>query len=304
MKQRVKVPVKENKEKHQRVYGIHDLLFLPLIIGMAFTKKEDEKRQIDEEVIFSRQQVEDNFNEEIQEVENKLNQITLEANDSKNEDSLDQDNTLLILNIEKKEKFDQLQEEIDDIEKQLFALVIDDKEYIITDDSLTLSKDVDYNEEELQEEKIIEVPQKAIEEYHTWLEELPIQEKFYDIKEKEMEVYSDIILDKETFDLSDYEENQIELKRQIEEVTKTLAKQDKELDKVKTQLALPVSYIEKVNIEVRFTSHILLENLVLTHAISKAKINPVSKLVLQTMVINRTLKQSRRAVRKKKNFLQ
>lgn len=300
-----KKTVKENKKQRKRVYGIHDLLFFPLILGLAFTKNVEEEEKQQEQVQKARETMANSVATRLDMIEEKLEQIAQTSEEDQFvlvSDDVNMDN-LVVEGNGKQECFEEIQEEIAEVEQELFSLSIEEEEKDALLDVASFETEHDVSEEKRDNPKSRVEPQtemvleEVLNEYHTWLEAQPFQEQFFDVKEKEMEVKGELLIEDETFDVSYYEENQTELKKQLSVMMKMMETSEKELNRVKRQLAQPIETIEKVRTKIEFTSSRLFETVLLSHAVSKSKLNPFSKFILQTMVISHAMKQSRRVVR-------
>lgn len=279
--------MREKNKIHQRkrIYGIHDLLFLPLLVGMAFTKeKETETDKILSED--NREKVATFIEEELVIAEEKIDNLTNKTTNIIEKDEVPSQSET----IKQLVTFEVVQEEMDEIEKQLTSLFIEDEYTAEVPQEKVVENNIVLKESSTMRKK------ESVEDYQDWIEELPIKEKFYDVKVKEMELCYDLKEEVQDIDLPISKEETEKLNNQLEKIKIMLNNQEKKIEQVKIKLAQPITTIEKTRIRLETSSKQIMTNITMYGVISKAKINPLSKIILQTIFLSRAFRGTRRVV--------
>lgn len=280
----MKEKIKERKlRKH--VYGIHDLLFLPLVIGSVFIK--DEKIEKKEE---NRRQLVDLLNEELDEVDQKLDTIiSLEEKDESKDEALRYASKVKELSSFKEELIlEDIKTDLDEVELQITSLMIDECE----EDNL----------------EIMVEDRKTIDEYREWLDDQEVIEKMYDLKEKEIDVT--VSLEEKPKVRTDQnitfkKPNQNKIKDMTEQVKRLLDDEQNKLNRLQEEIR-KMSYSKSImKVKFEFTNRHLLQNIFMFKAISKSSLPSVEKFVLKTVLLSRMMRMNRKVIEDKedKNLL-
>ncbi len=280
----------EQKKKRRFVYGIHDLLFLPLILGMAFVDEEKEQQSLR-----TRKEVKDYFEDELDVIEEQLDHLAADHGSNHAIEHKEEHSSKAVLASPSiKEEvaihFQDLDLDLEEIEQQLIALTLDDYQ-----DEPEKVEEAPENTEDL-----IEVPESVLEEYQEWaFTELPY-ERFYDLKEKEMEVQVDVQKHPEVppIDLSDYRDQEHLLQENLNEVTDLLNRQKKDLEEMKKKLNTATS-LERTKIKFNTSSQLFTSSLIAYYALAHSSLNPVYKFALQAVLLNRAFRVSKQVITEK-----
>lgn len=286
---------KEKKElkpqSKKSVYGIHDLLFLPLVVGMAFTNDD-----MFEETKKVRKQLMDKIEEELNDLDQRLDEIHEEYQPKEvveeevdsdlitfKEKEYDQEIDIPIL--EETPEMEEVTKGICEVELQLASLVIEKEEPSL--EELALSK------EEIS---------SVIGEYQEWLDDQVVFEKLWDTKEKEMNVKIEALEKTEKLPSIVPTSRQ---QKYLKELTSNIEVLLQEQQEKVRQLEREIKHIS-ISSTVRkrqfaLTNQVVLQSAVMYQMISKAPIHPVHKFVLQTVLLHRTMRMSRRVVEVKED---
>ncbi len=282
---------KITNRKKRSVYGIRDLLFLPLIIGMAFTKDEEDKNRR-KTVTENRKKVISLLDDKLEYEQQHITDIYQTYLTEEAEIVLDDDNHLMD-NI-KQEEYDNIAQELEEIEQEIVTLIIDNK---MREDILDLTELDNSNLTADDKNTIIDDRNKAIDEYQQWFEEQAIEEKFYTIKEQEI-ILSYDVLDKEedSIDSTILEKEKDDIAENVKDIKKWIANQNRELKSITEKLQEKTKTVERTRIKWELTQQALMENLLFYQAINMAPLNPLCKLVFKVTILNHLFKQSRKVI--------